>query len=181
VARLARARALEPRERAWEEGQAHDWPEAALDRMAILETAWELRGERADAWVAERFWTETRRAGYWPYGPTSLVDRVTAEDAPEDRHRLAVLLRHPGFAGCDVVLLQHLARRVDAWTDPDAIGEEELRRARHPLGLGRLVTAEQRQAAAEQHPDETRAVLELVASWRERLLESLPRWARDGR
>jgi hypothetical protein len=181
VARLDRERALEHLERAWEESQEHDWPAAALDRMAILETAWELLGARADAWVSERFWAETRRASYWPYGPTSLVDRVSAEGTPEGRRRLAALLRHPGFAGCDVVLLQRLARRVDAWTEPDVVGEESLRRAWHPLGLGRLATADQRARAAEQYPVETRAVLDLVSAWRERLLESVPRWAPAGR
>jgi len=61
------------------------------------------------------------------------------------------------------------------------IGEDELRRASHPLGAGSLVTAEQRARAQAQYPEETRAMLELLAAWRGKILESIPRWERAGR
>ena len=82
------------------------------------------------------------------------------DDPVEARRRLAALLRHPGFQRCDWILLAHLARRIDAWSEPDVIGERELSRARHPFSISNLVTADQLARAAEQYPEQTRELLE---------------------
>ena len=164
AARLDVERAREHLDSAWETYQEGDWPQAALDRTALLLAAWRLLGEGADGWVVERFWSQTQRERYWPYALTALVDALASDGSDRARATLAALLRAPGFQDCEWTLLEHLARRIDAWCEPDVIGEGELRRARHPLGAGSLSTAEQRARASEQHPDATRALLEQLAT-----------------
>jgi len=149
--------------------------------MTTLSVAWRLCGPQADGWVTERFWAETQREQYWACGLTQWVDVLTSEGATDARRKLSVLLREPAFEDCDWILLEHIARRIDAWTEPDVIGEDELRRAYHPLGAGALATAAGRARAAAQHPEQTRVPLELLAAWRARILESIPRWERAGR
>jgi hypothetical protein len=178
AAELDRENARAHLEQAWAAYQEGDGPEAVLDRMAILDTAWSLLGEQVDDWVAERFWAETQRARYWPYGLTQLVDTLADEGSKDGRRKLAVLLRHPGFESCDWILLEHLARRIDSWTDPDVVGEDELRQARHPFAAQSLATAEGRARAAEQYPDQTRALLDRLAGWRLAIRASMPRWGR---
>jgi len=178
AAQLDVERAHEHLESAWEAYQEGDWPEAVLDRTAILQQAWHSQGSDADAWIVERFWAETHRESYWPYGLTQLVDTLADEGSTDGRRKLAVLLRHPGFESCDWILLEHLVRRIDSWTDPDVVGEDELSRARHPFAAQSLATAEGRARAAEAYPQATRDLLVRLDSWRARLVESIPRWER---
>jgi hypothetical protein len=180
AAQLEPARAREHLESALKTYTDGFVPEDSYDRLRVLSAAWRVNGEADDAWVAERFWAETRRRKATSSAPIAFIGELVRADPTDARRKLAVLVRHPGFESCNGELLIRIARQVDAWMEPDLFGEPTLSRAGHPLTFDLLSTDEGLARMNAQYPAETKACLDLFAAWRARLHESLPQWESGG-
>ncbi len=136
------------------------------NRHMIAVALWEHEGQEAIPKIADWFFTDTPDQGAVGFGRHRMARFL---QAPQQKALLKALLADPRLSRLDWGTLERLARSANQHAPEPVLSEEELRRARHPLGSAQY--SHQKAKAKTQYPEETAALEARLAEWREKLKE----------
>jgi hypothetical protein len=146
---------------------------SGVHRLQIALARWRLVPDEGTALVVKRFYDEPPRWATFPHTHAQFLLDLGKGWQARDRQLLIALIRAKGFETLDWQSLRELVLLVNRVEKKAVIDREELRKARHPLGMGHaewpLMKAEQK------YPKETTELKKRLQSWRDALRKHFPR------
>lgn len=144
----------------------------ADERSTLCVAMWQLCGRSEREFIVDWFYQDTPQLGSFPNCRGSFIKAVS--DDPDGRAIILRIIEDDRLADIDWQSLERLLRVVNGWLEEPIVTEEELRKARHPLGQGHYFRM--KDEAEKEYPEETAELEAQLSEWRERLRSSVPRW-----
>ncbi|MSU77517.1 MAG: hypothetical protein EXS16_05395 [Gemmataceae bacterium] len=141
-------------------------------RIGWAHSLWTVAGTAESKFLVEWFYTEKADA-YNSYNyRRHFVANVASERPKENRAFLAQLVRDPRFDQLDWGNLMGFVRVLNGWTKQPIVTEPELRHLDHPVGQAYF----RGKVDGDRYPKETAHVLKTLATWRQKVRDSVPEW-----
>lgn len=150
-------------------------PLHALDERGDIAVAlWKLCGTGEIDYLADWFFRVKPDHSSFPNCRTQFIQEAAVTKEPDGRRLMARLVSDPRMADTDWATTEGMIRVVNGWLPKPLVGDDDIRKAWHPYGIGTF--DRDRSKAAREYPKETAALLQILADWRATLASSRSSW-----